>query len=113
MAESDQGLANLVSQLKAGVSNLSSIAQTLSIVFPRLAGSFTLSGGTTTAVSQPGILGNGFPFWIATNAAGALTTRTQGLYLAAVTAGVGFSVATQSGTTLGTETFSYVVFNPV
>lgn len=112
MADQNQGSANLVSQLKAGVTNISSIAQTLANVFPRLAGSFTLNGGTTTAVAQPGILGNGFPLWVATNTSAALTMRTQGLYLSAVTAGGGFSISTETGTTLGTETFSYVVFNP-
>ena len=113
MPDSDQGLANLVSQLKAGVTNLSSIAQTLSIVFPRVAGSFTLSAGTTTAVAQPGILGNGTPWWVPTNAAAAMTLMTNGLYLAVVTAGVGFSVSTGTGTPSGTATFNYVVFNPV
>ena len=94
--------------------NLGLIAQTLSSVFPRVYGSFTLTAGaTTTPVAVPSIRANAFPEWVATNATAALTVRTQGLYLSSITAGVGFAVSTQTSVAVGTETFNYVVWSGV
>lgn len=75
-------------------------------------GSLTLSGGTTTTVPQPNVTANSFIDWNPTNGTAALTQKNAGLFRSAMTAGVGFALSTQSGTTFGTETFSYMVFNP-
>lgn len=103
---------DIVTQLRGGVSALSSIAQTLSNAFPQVIGTLTLANATTTAVTQPGIVANGFPVLTPTNAAAALLERTQGLFLATVTAGAGFVLSTQTGTAQGTEKFAYYIVNP-
>jgi hypothetical protein len=77
-----------------------------------IAGSVTLGNATVTVVAQPGVTGDSVIFTMATNAAAALTQRTNGLYVSALTAGSGFSLATQSGSASGSETFDYILFNP-
>lgn len=106
------GISDLVSTIKGAVQNLSQINQTLQDALPRITGTFTLSAGTTTVVTQTAIAANGIVHWDATNATAALTVRTAGLYLSAVTSGASFSVSTQSGTAAGTETFNYIAINP-
>jgi hypothetical protein len=76
-------------------------------------GTFTLSNAVTTNVAQPKIVAAGFPVIVPTNGTAALAQRTLGLYVSAVTAGVGFAISTQTGTAVGSETFSYFVYNPV
>lgn len=105
-------LNDLVSTIKGAVQNLSQINTTLQNTFPRINGTFTLSAGTTTVVTQSSIAASGIPLLMATNATAALTVRTAGLYVSAVTAGASFSVSTQNGTAVGTETFKYIVVNP-
>ncbi len=77
-----------------------------------VSGAFTLSGGTTTVVSQSGVTASSIIVFSPTNATAALTQRSGGLYLSAKTAASTFSVSTQSGTSFGTETFNYTLFNP-
>lgn len=106
-------LTDINSTLQNGVRGLSNIAQTLSNAFPQVFGTFTLANAVTTNVAQPGIVAAGFPVIVPTNGSAALAERTLGLYVSAVTAGVGFAISTQSGTAVGGETFSYFVYNPV
>lgn len=75
-------------------------------------GTITLSVGTTTVVTQPGVTANSFVSFTPTNGTAALTQKASGLYVSAYSAGVSFSMSTQSGAALGTETFSYIVWNP-
>jgi hypothetical protein len=77
-----------------------------------VSGSFTLAGGTTTVVSQASVTANSIIVFSPTNATAALTQRSGGLYLSARTAASTFSISTQSGTTIGSETFNYLLFNP-
>lgn len=112
MVPGDGGSSNIVTQIKACVSNISSIASILSNAFPQIAGVFTLNNATTTSVAQPGIVANGFPVFVAANATGSLTYRTAGLYVSAVTAGVGFAISTQTGLAGAGSSFYYYVFNP-
>lgn len=77
-----------------------------------VSGSFTLSAGTTTVVSETNTTSNSVIGLNPTNASAALIERTAGLYVSAYTAGTSFSVSTQSGSAAGTETFNYVMFNP-
>lgn len=90
-----------------------SIATAILQTFPRVNGSFTLGNATTTVVTQSGITASGFPLLTPFNATAALLLRTQGLYVSAVTAGVSFSVSTQTGVAAGSEAFKYIVFNPL
>lgn len=110
---------DLVTNLKGAVQNVgkavaavNGVATAILNTFPRVNGSFTLSAATTTNVTQTGIHANGFPLWTPTNNAAAVLLANNGLSVASVTAGTGFSVSTGTGTPGGTETFSYVVFNP-
>jgi hypothetical protein len=106
-------IGDINSTLQNGVTNLSTIAQTLSNAFPQISGSFTLSNATTTFVTQTAIVAAGFPVLVAANAAAALAEITNGLYVSAVTAGSGFAISTQTGVASGTEAFHYIVFNPL
>lgn len=105
-------LDDLVSTLQGGVENIGKLIEAVEGAFPRINGTFTLSAGTTTVVTQAQIAANGIVIPFAKNAAAALVVRTAGLYQSAVTSGAGFSMSTQSGTAAGTETFSYIVINP-
>ncbi len=75
-------------------------------------GTFTLSNATTTVVSQANVQAGSIIIPFATNATAALTMRTNGLYISARTAASTFSISTQNGSALGTETFGYVIFTP-
>ncbi len=75
-------------------------------------GTFTLTNATTTIVSQANVQAGSVIIPFATNATAALTMRTNGLYISARTAASTFSVSTQNGSALGTETFGYVIFTP-
>lgn len=105
---------DIVSNIKNLVQNLSIINSTISSVFPRITGSFTLAAAATTTVAQAGIKANGLVVLIPADAsAGTLMGSAKALYVSAVVAGTGFTVATASGgNAVGTETFSYAVVNP-
>src|SRR5215469_5289861 len=75
-------------------------------------GTFTLSNATTTTVTQTAIKANSIISLTPTNATAALTQRTQGIYHSANSVGASFSVSTQSGSAVGSETFEYTVFTP-
>ncbi len=77
-----------------------------------VSGSFTLTGGTTTVVSQSSVTANSVIVFSPTNSSAVLTQNAGGLYISARTAASTFSVSTRSGTTLGSETFNYTLFNP-
>ena len=77
-----------------------------------IGGTFTLSAGTTTVVSQSSVAAGSIILWNATNATAALTERSFGLYISAKTAASTFSISCQGGSAAGTETFNYVLFTP-
>lgn len=106
------GLADLVSTLKGGVTNLAQINQAIQSAFPRVNGSFTLSAATTTVVTNNSIAANSMVFWSASNGTAALIVRTNGLYHATNTAGTSFTMSTQSGSATSGGTFNYIVLNP-
>jgi hypothetical protein len=106
------GITDLVSAIKGAVRNLAQLNTTLQAVFPRTVGSFTLAAGTTTTVTQPSIKANADVALTPTNATAALTQRSAGLFLSAITPGASFAVSTQNGTAQGSETFTYIVVNP-
>lgn len=75
-------------------------------------GTMTLSAATATVVTQPAVKANSFISLTPTNATAALTQRSGGLFVSAYSAGISFSVSTQTGAAIGTETLSYIVWNP-
>lgn len=91
---------------------LNAIATAILASFPQVGGTFTLSNATVTVVTQPLIAANSKVFFTPTNGTAALTLRTQGLYHATNTAGLSFSVSTQTGLAIGSESFEYLVFGP-
>ncbi len=77
-----------------------------------VSGGLTLSAAaTTTVVVNSAVKPTSAINFSPTNATAALTQRTNGLLLSAITTG-SFSISTQSGVPIGTETFSYTIFNP-
>jgi hypothetical protein len=105
-------VTDLNSTLQGLNKNVSQLITVIQQIFPRINGSFTLSNATTTIVTEPSISANSIVSWQPTNATAALTIRTAGLYKSAQTAGTGFSLSTQNGSAIGTETFSYFVVTP-
>ena len=75
-------------------------------------GTFTLTNATTTVVTQTAVKANSVLALTPTNATAALTQRSQGIYHSANAVGASFSVSTQNGSALGTETFEYLLFSP-
>jgi hypothetical protein len=76
-------------------------------------GTFTAGAAATTDVANTAVLTGCKVFIFPTNAAaGTLMAGADSLYVSAVTAGVGFTVATAGGgNAAGTETFNYLIFN--
>lgn len=103
---------DLVSNLKNGVLQIGRVATAILQTFPRISGTFTLANATLSPVTNPSVDASFVVSFTPTNATGALTQRTNGLFLQAVTAGSGFVISTQSGSAIGTETFQYIGFNP-
>ena len=97
--------ANLVTAVNA-------VASAVIAAFLPATGSFTLANATVTVVSQSAVQTNSVVFFTPTNATAALTVRTAGLYWSNTTTGTSFSVSTQTGSAIGTETFKYVVITP-
>lgn len=113
-------LVDINSTLQANGKNLNEAIRLLGLLLaglfiPRSTGSFTLSAAATTVVPNTEVTATSFPILIATNAAaGTLMGSNKSLYVSARTAGASFTVATASGVAAaGTETFSYILVNPV
>jgi hypothetical protein len=107
-------LVGVVRQMSSSNTLLQSLINTLSAIFPRITGSFTLAAAATTTVTQVAIKANSIVLWSPTNAAaGTLEGSPKKLYHSANAAGASFTVATASGVAAaGTETFEYTVINP-
>lgn len=75
-------------------------------------GTVTLSAATTTVVSNSAVKPTSEISFSANNATAALTQRTNGLFVTAISTGT-FSLSTQSGAAIGTEVFTFAIFNPV
>jgi hypothetical protein len=106
------GTQDLVNTVKGIAQNLGLLVQVFSTAFPRINGTFTLSAATTTNVAEVRVAGNAVVFWSPTNATAALIERTNGLFHATSTSGVGFTLSTQSGSASAGGTFEYVAVNP-
>lgn len=96
---------------------LSQLVTTFQSIFPRTAGTFTLSAAATTVIAQPAITANSFVFPFPINASAAtLMAGAKSLYQdrSANVAGASFTVKTADGTNAaGTEIFAYFVLNLV
>lgn len=107
-------LGDIVTALQNGNRNSSLLIQTITQLFPRVTGSFTLSAAATTVVTQTAVKANSMIVLTPTNAsAGTLQGSNKCLYVSAKTVGASFTVATASAAAAaGTETFDYFVFTP-
>lgn len=114
-ALSSIGLGDLNTTLKISNQNFSQFLQILQQIFPRTVGTFTFAAAATTTVTQTAIASNSYVVLIPTNAAAAtLIGSTKSPYVSTKTAGTSFVVSTASGVAAaGTETFQYVIINPV
>lgn len=94
---------------------LSLLVTALQNLFPRIAGTFTLTAAATTTVPQTATTSTSFIQLTPLNAAAAtLMGSNKALYISARTQGTGFTVATASGAAAaGTEQFSYSLVNLV
>lgn len=115
---------DVVSVLKSGNQISSGILAALEALGPFLesvlgasihVGSFTCSAASATTVANTATAANSAIIPIATNAAaGTLMGSSRSLYLSARTVGTSFQFTTASGVAAGgTETFIYVMINPV
>lgn len=107
-------LDTLISTLQGSNQIMSRLVQTISQIFPRVTGTFTLAAAASTTVTQPSTAANSIILLMPTNAAaGTLMGSAKSLYVSARTAGASFTVATASGVAAaGTETFAYCIVNP-
>lgn len=94
--------------------NISLLIQTITAVFPRISGTFTLAAASTTSVSQSAMQSNSIVLWNPVNSSAAtLEGSAKNIYVLSKTSGTGFVVSTANGSAAaGTEQFSYVVINP-
>lgn len=106
---------DLVRELNIANRNMSALITTISGIFPRHTGTFTCANAATTTVTDSNVLSTSVIHLTPTNAAaGTLQAGTTHLYISARTAETSFTVATASGASaVGTETFSYSIFNPL
>jgi hypothetical protein len=111
----DINLDSLVNTMKTANQNMSLLITTISGLFPRITGTFTMAAAATKTVTEPSILSTSYVVLIPTNAAAAtLVGSTRSPYVSTKTAGASFVVSTASGVAAaGTETFSYLIFNTV
>jgi hypothetical protein len=111
-------LTDLVTQATASVAQLTAMNvsfATLLLAFPRVFGTFTLSGvSSSTTIAQAAVKANSVILLTPTNSAAAtLQGSTQTLYLSAISPGVSFTVHTADfSDPTGTETFQYACWNP-
>lgn len=105
---------DLVTGQRLVLQALYAIQQAILSTFPRITGSFTLSAGATTTVTEPATSATSIIQLMPANAsAGTLQGSAKALYISARTAGASFAVTTASGAAAaGSEQFSYVLVNP-
>lgn len=108
------GQANDVStKLQIGNQILAQMLDLFTNLFPRTTGTFTMAAAATKVVTDANVTTTSVITLTATNAAaGTLMGSNECLY---VTPAAGsFTVSTAAGTAAaGTETFAYLVFNPL
>lgn len=108
------GLTDLNTSVQTLTKTLAQLIQTVSSIFPRVNGTFTLSAAATTTVTQTSITASSIIVLMPTNAAaGTLVGSVKSPYISARTVGASFAVSTaNAAAAAGTETFSYFVVNP-
>lgn len=108
-------LQDLVSVQGNGVRYLGQLVLLFQKLLPKATGSFTMTAAATLSVAEPRVQANSIVQLIPTNAAaGTLQGSAKFLYVSAVSAGVGFTVATaNAANAAGTEIFTYVATTPV
>ena len=94
---------------------LAQLVQALKTLFPRVAGTFTLTAAASITVPQPATTSTSFIQLTPMNAsAGTLMGSNKALYVSARTPGTSFTLTTASGVAAaGGEQFSYTLINLV
>lgn len=108
------GPQDLISAVKSIVIYLGKIVVLLTNSFPRITGTFTMAAAATKTITDARINANAVVWLQATNlSAGTLQGSAKNLVVSAVASG-SFTVSTANATNAaGTETFSYIAYNPV
>lgn len=108
-------LGDVLTKLQGISSGLSNIYAALKALLPRVTGSFTFPAAATTTITEPAITATSIVQLIPTNASAAtLVGSAKSPYVSARVAGTSFTVATASAAAAaGTETFTYILTNPV
>lgn len=113
--QNQAGPDTIVTLLQALVGYVGELVDLLEAAFPRILGSFTTTATTSQAIPAPTITANANVQLTPTSAAAAtLQSGASALYVSAITAGTGFTVATANGAaaTAG-AIFGYAITNPV
>jgi hypothetical protein len=108
-----RAIVEAITELRTSMDTLNDSINTL-FGNTQTTGSFTMGAAASTVVPQSAILTTSRVFLIPTNAAAAtLVGSVESPYISAKSAGVSFTVTCASGAASGTETFDYVVINPL
>lgn len=113
MADGFFGLGDVTTKLQMIAQSLGQLVQLVTSQFPRSMGSFTMAAAASKSVTDTKCTSSSYVVLIPTNAAaGTLLGSTKCLYL--TYASGSFTVTTASGVAAaGTETFQYLLFNPL
>ena len=117
------GFDSLVTTQQGGVRNVALIAQSMNTMVDLVAaistaftsisgtqGGLTLANATLTIVTTAAMNASSVVIITATNSAAASTLSVNGLFVAAKTAGLSFTLSTRVGAAGGTEKFDYTIF---
>lgn len=113
MADGFFGLGDVTTKLQMIAQSLGQLVQLVTSVFPRSMGSFTMAAAASKTVTDTKCTSASYVVLIPTNAAaGTLLGSAKCLYV--TYASGSFTVSTASAASAaGTETFQYLLFNPL
>lgn len=107
------GLGEIATRLQGSNQLMGELIKVMRALFPRATGSFTMAAAASKVITDASVTSSSVVVLVPSNAAAAvLQGTTEHLY---PTSSAGsFTVATGAGTNAaGTETFKYLVFNPL
>ena len=121
MALDDERIGGLLDRIANSSANTSQVLGVIADVLSDLfafsgdTGSFTAAAAATTVVLNPNVTVNSVVIPFPSNAAAATQAQsTESFYHSANSAGVSFTMATaDGGSPAGTETYRYVIINPL
>lgn len=108
-----QSGTDINTSLQQGNQILAQLVQLFSDLFPRSVGSFTMDAAASKAVTDGNVTSSSAIVLIPSNASAAVLQGSNECLYPTPASGT-FTVATGAGTSAaGTETFKYLVFNPL